>query len=730
MNFSFYLGIALIVLSVLLQSLKAMNVIHLKRFFTVLILLTATQWAAAQEKTEEMPHVKSFVAEVSEQVEQGVPFTVTYTLSARSWQAGGKPLSGKGFRLLNVSYNTLREQPYMRMVATATYVTSLNGQVELPGMTIPVKGETVRTERKVINVTPNRRYGEEMRVAHEWLLNHGQHPDSICLSGVQEDGDFLLFEDIYNRCFCMVAQKSVWPLVGQPVLAYSTEDAIYMKNDRQHYNKMVQPYRSQISALKKSQGRSVVDEPLSYSPRSASVGPLLGDVRWGQNQPYNIGSPTIEGKKALTGCVPLAVGMILNYHQWPKKGTSHAYYQSTDQKVYEIDYADFAPQWSQFKKSYPEQGYDASIYSLSQVFTILGLSIDAKFKGNATSASLGNIKPTLCNNLGYSGRAMLHHKNLTDGQIASLIYRDLDRGLPCIVSSDGHAFVCDGYKDGFLHFNLGWYGNYNGYYRLKLGNYVQPEDGSNLLLVKYLMCNIEPQREERHRDVVVEQAGTLSKLLSQDEKEQLTSLRLSGELNSSDIRLLRKMTGGSDDLTEYGSWQGGALTRLDMKDATIVADEEPYLTIVATGGWTHSVTENDVTTTVSYDFGHMDEQQWQQFKTDIGEKQEGVIYSRSDDNRYWANYHCENDVVGNQMFLRCASLREIILPQSTKKIDSFAFFGCSLLQRIKVPEQTAQLGRKPFSNCSSLELIELPRNIQTEDEVSESCSPALNQKVY
>ena len=70
--------------------------------------------------------------------------------------------------------------------------------------------------------------------------------------------------------------------------------------------------------------------------------------------------------------------------------------------------------------------------------------------------------------------------------------------------------------------------------------------------------------------VKVIEPGTLSSLLTQAQQDTCQYLVVSGKLNSADIKVLRKMAGAESS---------GRLKALDMKDATIVSSEVPYLTI-------------------------------------------------------------------------------------------------------------------------------------------------------
>jgi hypothetical protein len=562
-----------------------------------------------------------------------------------------------------------------------------------------------------------------MNTAHQWLLDQGQHPDSLCLTMQIDDHGFWLFNDTRNHCFCIVAKKEVWPLVGNPVLAYSTESDIFVKEDLRNYNSMVNPYRLQITALQETTGQHIIADTVRYQPQHHEVKPLLALTKWGQYEPYNLMTPEVNGQKTLVGCVPLAMGMIAYYHQWPEKGRSHTYYQS-GKEIYKLEFSDWCPQWQSFRKDYEKRDSTIGAAELSTMLVTLGYAVDAEFSSEGTAAETEKVKSTLCNNMLYSGRITTYQEP-TVALAEDILRRDLDHQLPCIVGNDSHVFVCDGYKDVFLHFNMGWYGNYNGYYRLRLGN-GNPDTEEGHTLLKNIIAHIEPQREEVEREVKTEQPGTLQQLLTEEELQQVTQLKVSGPLNSADIRLLRKMAGADIQPSLGQGWQGGSLRELDLQDATIVEDEEPYLTMRAKGCWTKRVSVGqNVKKVVKFDFETMTDAEWRTFAARVGTKKDGFRYTRTGDKRCWVHYSCQANTVGNHMFSKCSSLRKIVLPRGTVKVDDYAFYECVSLQEIEIPPTTREVGKMPFSYCLSLERIAKPRTLITGGEVFEHCSPVL-----
>ena len=79
-------------------------------------------------------------------------------------------------------------------------------------------------------------------------------------------------------------------------------------------------------------------------------------------------------------------------------------------------------------------------------------------------------------------------------------------------------------------------------------------------------CSVTSVGMSEGKMVFVSQAGTLSSLLTDAEKDDLTHLIVMGNLNDDDIRVLRYMAGRD----EYGNLTVGSLEVLDMGKARIV----------------------------------------------------------------------------------------------------------------------------------------------------------------
>jgi hypothetical protein len=282
---------------------------------------------------------------------------------------------------------------------------------------------------------------------------------------------------------------------------------------------------------------------------------------------------------------------------------------------------------------------------------------------------------------------------------------------------------------------MGWGGWRNGYYQLKIGDYAKQE--KMLVMPKNIVCGIEPQRSEYAKEVTLKNAGTLESMFSEEEKGRVTNLKITGPLNSADIRFIRKMAGAIDSCLFSDEWKGGTLRSLDLSAANIVKDNTPYIVIPAQGGWTRSYyKEYEDGRKVYYgkpkvfNFSNMTEREWTDFKRTVGTKQDGRFYTRTDDNRCWAHYVCQKGVIGRYMFKECSSLNTLILPEKTKEIQDNAFSGCSSLVTMHIPQKTNAISNKMFTGCISLVKVELPKSISNYREQSEFASPCITIERY
>lgn len=220
-------------------------------------------------------------------------------------------------------------------------------------------------------------------------------------------------------------------------------------------------------------------------------------------------------------------------------------------------------------------------------------------------------------------------------------------------------------------------------------------------------------QEQVSKDVLVKKAGTLATIIPPDELCQITHLRIVGKINGADIRWIRKMAGATDD-NDSIDYRWGQLVDLDLNDVEIVKGKASYLDAHATERWRHSTTyttrlgkyKSRSSFSESYDLGKpLTPEQWKEFRSAIGTKQDGRFYTIDDQGYVITHYTTENNILGFYMFDGCVSLKRLILPSGLFLIRTRAISKCHALQKIAIPAQCGGVQENGITDCRSLELV-------------------------
>ena len=151
----------------------------------------------------------------------------------------------------------------------------------------------------------------------------------------------------------------------------------------------------------------------------------------------------------------------------------------------------------------------------------------------------------------------------------------------------------------------------------------------------------------RQVTIKLEKAGTLPNKIGSTKKFQITNLKIIGEINGMDLRMIREMAGKDARNNDTD----GMLSVLDLSDAKIV---------------------------------------------------EGGDYD---------GYYSSNDKIGDYAFFGCSGLTSLTLPSGVTEIGSFAFYGCSGLTSLTLPSGVTEIGSFAFYGCSGLTSLTLPSGV-------------------
>ena len=152
--------------------------------------------------------------------------------------------------------------------------------------------------------------------------------------------------------------------------------------------------------------------------------------------------------------------------------------------------------------------------------------------------------------------------------------------------------------------------------------------------------------------IKLEKAGTLPDRIASSKKYKITNLKIIGEINGTDLRMIREMAGrdASGDSTD------GKLSVLDLSEAKIVK-----------GG----------------DYYYKDDYWWSNSK----------------------NYYTSYNVIGDHAFQDCSGLTSLTLPAGITSIGDNAFAGCSGLTSLTLSAGITSIGDNAFAGCSGLKEV-------------------------
>ena len=405
------------------------------------------------------------------------------------------------------------------------------------------------------------------------------------------------------------------------------------------------------------------------------VKPLI-KTQWGQHYPFNLLCPETDNNNGentykLAGCGPVAMAQVVNYHRYPS--------MSPDGK-YEYD-------WSQMFHSLTSNVQKEGIVAVAKLISDCGVSSFTEYGDERSSTSLSYIMGAMKRLFGYSNYMSIYNRSdfetpKRDSLYRQLIFSELKAGRPVLYrgtneKGEGHLFIIDGCKKGKVHVNMGWGGNDNGYYELSdLRGYGQ----QHWMLVDVADNSYQAETKE----VTINEAGTLVKLLTPEERLTTRHIKLKGKMNGIDFFTLREMS------------KKGLLRTVDMEQVEMEALP-------------------DTAFSDCYYLSHF-----------VAPRTLKRIGNRSFfrcRNLNYAVFHDGLQEVGNAAFSGCENLLAVRLPSTTTKIGYNAYTSCNTLLSVTIPEGLLDIGNYAFSYCSHLYSINLPKSLRNiGKEVFKNCN--------
>lgn len=294
------------------------------------------------------------------------------------------------------------------------------------------------------------------------------------------------------------------------ILGYSDNGSFSTADMPDNLRSWMAAYVDQISYLKRNHLKK--PETSVAASYDTEVKPLLGNIQWNQDSPYNDLCPAYDiSSRCATGCVATAMAQVMYYNRWPEQGVgTHTYAPSILYgKTLTADFANTRYQWDTMLPQYDANSSDEARDAVAQLMLHCGISVDMQYSSSSGAASLP-VPQALVNYFGYDrGIAYRTRQNYSSTEWQGVIIDELNHQRPLIAmgrsSAGGHCFVFDGYdRNGLIHVNWGWGGMSNGYFRTSaLTPATQgiggAEGGFNYN--QYIVTGIQRPAEGTHADI-------------------------------------------------------------------------------------------------------------------------------------------------------------------------------------------------------------------------------------
>lgn len=281
------------------------------------------------------------------------------------------------------------------------------------------------------------------------------------------------------------------------ILGYSTEGSFEETKAPCCVKWLLGEYERQISYAREHQ----LQAPTRATDTRQDILPLLSS-KWDQGNPYNGKCPIDPntGDRCITGCVATAMAQLMYYHRWPNRGTGSHSYEWRGETL-SADFWATEYRFGLMKNTYKGNERDDNLATL---LYHCGVAVNMDYSSSASSAYCDGWE--LAKYFGYSNHYYrLSLDEMGEEEFLDKVYKNLKNRRPLLYSgnsgnSGGHEFVCDGYRnDGYLHFNFGWSGWCDDYYRptaIKTdnGNYSSHQSAIGGLMPKTVSVTVDGLR--------------------------------------------------------------------------------------------------------------------------------------------------------------------------------------------------------------------------------------------
>ena len=356
-----------------------------------------------------------------------------------------------------------------------------------------------------------------------------------------EENQYYVYENASGEGWVMVAANDI----AHPILAYSPTGQFRTDNQPKNLKVWLGGYDRQIkraAADGVEASESIQQEwaSLRKSPVVKTATPVVSPLiktGWDQDAPFWNLCPSKSGSQCYTGCVATAMAQVMNYWQWPVKGTG-----SHTDKYNTSCFADFGNttyDWANMANLYSGTTTAAQKTAVATLMYHCGVACDMQYNIASAGGSgaytidydgywsyygIMCAETALKQFFGYNsetvkgycrdGESSMGMRSWTKAEWIAMLKTELDAkrpimyaGVGCDDPNDddtcyGHSFVCDGYDtDNKFHFNFGWTNWCDGYYDVDALDTTDPGSGGgngSYNLQQDVIVGIMPPGQDRN----------------------------------------------------------------------------------------------------------------------------------------------------------------------------------------------------------------------------------------
>ncbi len=302
------------------------------------------------------------------------------------------------------------------------------------------------------------------------LKKTGVKTSSSLRSASEDNPSYFIFSDDAAKTFCIVSANA------EKILGYGDYYSDDLPPQLQAALDMYAASPQRLHELRSATTRDNI--------------PAFMNVVFGTRSPYNKYIPEREGYGPPVGCVPVTLAQIAKYYEHPSKlmndipSYDHIL-STTPDTIYHIEGQKAEGRtynWGLILNHYKKDTTEEFNNEVAKLMWDCARSVETTFAQSGSAALTDMFFYSLIHYFDYNSDSLklLSRKKYFREEWLDIIHEELSKKRPIYMSgtsdNGGHAFICDGYVDGFLHINWGWNGANDGYFDVDILDYNNNKD--------------------------------------------------------------------------------------------------------------------------------------------------------------------------------------------------------------------------------------------------------------